>query len=145
MAQPRSRRSIFSTCFGPESQCSLHSSLSWSVLSFRGATPLQGQRSGSASLRRQEYFWPHQFPLDIQCTGLLSANLAWLSNQTARLYLDAFGEIDADLVSCCKGTVGFRLRPTSAQHKQLVVKLFGGSPGTVSDKASMGEQLLERS
>ena len=64
-------------------------------------------------------------------------NLAWLSNQTARLYLDEFGAIDADIVSCSKGTVGLRLRPTSAQHKQLVVKLFGGSSGTVSDKASM--------
>ena len=69
-------------------------------------------------------------------------NLAWLSNQTARLYLDEFGAIDADIVSCSKGTVGLRLRPTSAQHKQLVVKLFGGSSGTVSDKASMSGAIV---
>ena len=60
-----------------------------------------------------------------------------LSNQNAQLYLDAFGAIDAEVSSCSKGVIGLRLRPTAAQHKQLVVKLFGGSSGSVPDRASM--------
>jgi cellulose synthase (UDP-forming) len=33
--------------------------------------------------------------------------------------------------------MGLRLRPTFAQHKQLVVKLFGSSSSNVADTASM--------
>jgi cellulose synthase (UDP-forming) len=61
-----------------------------------------------------------------------------LSNQQVQLYLDAFGAIDAEVVSCSEGFIGLQLRPTAAQHRQLVVKLFGGSSGSVPDKASMG-------
>jgi cellulose synthase (UDP-forming) len=60
------------------------------------------------------------------------------SNQNAQLYLHAFGAIDVDIVSCSNGIVDLRLRPTLAQHRQLVVGLFGGSSGSVSDRASMG-------
>lgn len=79
--------------------------------------------------------------------GLLSTSNAQVScpqglplplpSQNAQLYLDAFGAIDAEVSSCSKGVIGLRLRPTAAQHKQLVVKLFGGSSGSVPDRASM--------
>jgi cellulose synthase (UDP-forming) len=60
-----------------------------------------------------------------------------LSNQTVRLYLDAFGWIEAEVLSSSKSVIGLRLRPTFAQHKQLVVTLFGSSSNNVADTASM--------
>ena len=60
-----------------------------------------------------------------------------LSNQTAQLYLDALGWIEAEVSSCSKAVIELRLRPTFAQHKQLVVTLFGSPSGNVADTASM--------
>ena len=62
---------------------------------------------------------------------------ARLSNQTVRLYLDALGWIEAEVSSSSKSVIGLRLRPTFAQHKQLVVALFGSSSSNVADTASM--------
>ena len=62
---------------------------------------------------------------------------AHLSNQTVRLYLDALGWIEAEVSSCSKAVIGLRLRPTFAQHKLLVVTLFGSSSNNVADTASM--------
>jgi cellulose synthase (UDP-forming) len=60
-----------------------------------------------------------------------------LSNQTVQLYLDALGWIEAEVSSCSDAVIGLRLRPTFAQHKQLVVTLFGSSSSNVADTASM--------
>jgi cellulose synthase (UDP-forming) len=62
---------------------------------------------------------------------------ARLSNQTVHLYLDALGWIEAEVSSCSKAVIGLRLRPTFAQHQQLVVTLFGSSSNNVADTASM--------
>jgi cellulose synthase (UDP-forming) len=60
-----------------------------------------------------------------------------LSGQNAQLCLDAYGPIDAEVLGCSKGVIELRLRPLAAQHKQLVVRLFGASSGSVPDIASM--------
>jgi cellulose synthase (UDP-forming) len=60
-----------------------------------------------------------------------------LSNQTVQLYLDALGWIEAEVSSCSDTVIGLRLRPTLAQHRQLVVTLFGSSSSNVADTASM--------
>jgi cellulose synthase (UDP-forming) len=62
---------------------------------------------------------------------------ARMSSQTVQLYLDAHGWIEAEVSSCSKAVVSLRLRPTLAQHKQLVVTLFGSSSSNVADTASM--------
>ena len=62
---------------------------------------------------------------------------ARLSNQTVQLYLDALGWIEAEVSSSSKAVIRLRLRPTSAQHKQLVVRLFGSSSSNVADTASI--------
>jgi cellulose synthase (UDP-forming) len=68
----------------------------------------------------------------------LARNLpARQSNQTVQLYLDALGWIEAEVSSSSKAVIRLRLRPTSAQHKQLVVRLFGSSSSNVADTASM--------
>jgi cellulose synthase (UDP-forming) len=60
-----------------------------------------------------------------------------LPDQNAQLHLDAFGAIDAEILSCSEGLIRLRLRPTTAQHRQLVVRLFGGCSVNVPDRASM--------
>ncbi len=65
-----------------------------------------------------------------------------LSNQPARLYLDALGWIEAEVSSSSKAVIGLRLRPTLAQHKQLVVTLFGSSSSNVADTARMSGAIL---
>jgi cellulose synthase (UDP-forming) len=67
---------------------------------------------------------------------------ARLSNQTAQLYLDALGWIEAEVSSSSKAVIRLRLRPTSAQHKQLVVRLFGSSSSNVAETASMRGVIL---
>jgi cellulose synthase (UDP-forming) len=62
---------------------------------------------------------------------------ARLSDQTVRLYLDTLGWIEAEVSSCSKAVIGLRLRPTFAQHKQLVVTLFGSPSSNVADTARM--------
>jgi cellulose synthase (UDP-forming) len=62
---------------------------------------------------------------------------ALLSNQTVRLSLNALGWVEAEVSSCSEAVIGLRLRPTSAQHRQLVVALFGSSSSNVADTASM--------
>src|SRR3979411_1137047 len=62
---------------------------------------------------------------------------ARLSNQTVQLYLDALGWIEAEVSSSSESVIGLRLRPTFAQHKLLVVTLFGSSSSNVADTASM--------
>jgi cellulose synthase (UDP-forming) len=62
---------------------------------------------------------------------------AHLSHQKAQLYLDSLGWIEAEVSSYLNGAIGLRLRPTPAQHKQLVVTLFGSSSSNVADTASM--------
>jgi cellulose synthase (UDP-forming) len=62
---------------------------------------------------------------------------ARLSNQTVRLYLDALGWVEAEVSSRSKAVIGLRLRPTFAQHRQLVVTLFGSSSNNVAGTASM--------
>ena len=62
---------------------------------------------------------------------------ARLSNQAVQLYLDALGWIEAEVSSSSKAVIRLRLRPTSAQHKQLVVRLFGSSSSNVADTASI--------
>jgi cellulose synthase (UDP-forming) len=62
---------------------------------------------------------------------------ACLSDQPVRLYLDALGWIEAKVSGRSKAVIGLRLRPTFAQHKQLVVRLFGSSSSNVADTASM--------
>jgi cellulose synthase (UDP-forming) len=62
---------------------------------------------------------------------------ARLPDQTVQLHLDALGWIEAEVSNYSKGVVGLRLRPTFAQHKQLVVRLFGASSNNVADTASM--------
>ena len=62
---------------------------------------------------------------------------ARLSDQSVQLYLDALGWIDAEVSSSSNAVIGLRLRPTFAQHKQLVVRLFGSSSSNVTDTASM--------
>src|ERR1700694_4492099 len=60
-----------------------------------------------------------------------------LSNQPVRLYLDALGWVEAEVSSRSKAVIGLRLRPTFAQHRQLVVTLFGTSSNNVDDHASL--------
>jgi cellulose synthase (UDP-forming) len=68
----------------------------------------------------------------------LTRNLpACWSNQTVQLYLDAFGWIEAEVSNSSKAALRLRLRPTFAQHNQLVVRLFGSSSNNVADTASM--------
>jgi cellulose synthase (UDP-forming) len=67
---------------------------------------------------------------------------ARLSNQPVRLYLDALGWIEAEVSSSSKAVIGLRLRPTLAQHKQLVVALFGSSSSNVADTARMSGAIL---
>jgi cellulose synthase (UDP-forming) len=67
---------------------------------------------------------------------------ARLSSQTVRLYLDALGWIEAEVSSYSKTVIGLRLRPTFAQHKQLVVRLFGSSSTNVADTANMRGVIL---
>ena len=62
---------------------------------------------------------------------------ARLSNQPVRLYLDALGWIEAEVSGSSKAAIRLRLRPTFAQHKQLVVRLFGSPSSNVADTASM--------
>jgi cellulose synthase (UDP-forming) len=62
---------------------------------------------------------------------------ARLSDQTVRLYLNTLGWIEAEVSSCSKAVIGLRLRPTFAQHKQLVVTLFGSPSSNVADTARM--------
>jgi cellulose synthase (UDP-forming) len=62
---------------------------------------------------------------------------AGLSDQTVRLYLDAIGWIEGEASSCTKAVIKLRLRPTFAQHKKLVVTLFGWSSRNVADTASV--------
>jgi cellulose synthase (UDP-forming) len=52
---------------------------------------------------------------------------ARLSSQTVQLYLATRGWIGAEISSCSETAIGLRLRPTLAQHEQLVVRLFGTS------------------
>lgn len=61
-----------------------------------------------------------------------------LSSQAVRFHLDGIGAIDAGIASYSDGVIDLRLRPTSAQHKQLVVRLFGAASGSVPDRARMG-------
>jgi cellulose synthase (UDP-forming) len=68
----------------------------------------------------------------------LARNLpARLSDQTVRLYLDAIGWIEAEVSGSSKTVIRLLLRPTFAQHKQLVVRLFGSSSSNVADTANM--------
>jgi cellulose synthase (UDP-forming) len=67
---------------------------------------------------------------------------ARLSSQTAQLYLDTLGWIEAEVSSCSETAIGLRLRPTLAQHEQLVVRLFGTPYSTVADTASMSGAIL---
>jgi hypothetical protein len=60
-----------------------------------------------------------------------------LSNQAVQLYLDALGWIEAEVSSCSGTVIGLRLRPTFAQHRQLVVTLFGSPSSNVANTASM--------
>ncbi|MDB5578330.1 MAG: glycosyl transferase, family 2 [Bradyrhizobium sp.] len=60
-----------------------------------------------------------------------------LSCQTVRLYLDGLGWIEAEISSSSKTVIRLQLRPTFAQHKKLVVRLFGSSSSNVADTASM--------
>jgi cellulose synthase (UDP-forming) len=70
----------------------------------------------------------------VSCTPDLRSRL---SNQTVQLYLDRLGWIDAEVSSCSEAIVGLRLRPTTAQHEQLVIRLFGSSHVNVADTASL--------
>jgi cellulose synthase (UDP-forming) len=70
----------------------------------------------------------------MSCARTLPAHL---SNQTVQLYLDTLGWIEAEVSSCSKAVIELRLRPTFAQHKQLVVTLFGSSSSNVADTARM--------
>ena len=81
----------------------------------------------------------HVTGLSTSCAQISFARTlpARLSNQTVQLYLDALGWIEAEVSSHSKAAIGLRLRPTSAQHKQLVVTLFGSSSSNVADTASM--------
>jgi cellulose synthase (UDP-forming) len=68
----------------------------------------------------------------------LARNLpARLSNQTVRLYLDATGWIEAEVSGSSRAGITLGLRPTSAQHRQLVVRLFGSSSSNVADTAKL--------
>jgi len=67
---------------------------------------------------------------------------ARLPNQTVQLYLEALGWVEAEVSSCSKAAIALRLRPTFAQHKQLVVTLFGSSSSNVADTASMRGAIL---
>jgi cellulose synthase (UDP-forming) len=58
-------------------------------------------------------------------------------SQTGMLYLDAIGWIEAEVSSYSDAMVDLRLRPTSAQHNQLVVALFGSCSSEVAGIASM--------
>jgi cellulose synthase (UDP-forming) len=60
-----------------------------------------------------------------------------LPNQPVRLYLDALGWIEAEVSGRSEAVIRLRLSPTFAQHKQLVVRLFGSSSSNVTDTASM--------
>jgi cellulose synthase (UDP-forming) len=84
-------------------------------------------------------------------TGLSTSNAqmsfarnlpARLSSQTAQLYLDTLGWIEAEVSSCSETAIGLRLRPTLTQHEQLVVRLFGTPYSTVADTASMSGAIL---
>src|ERR1700716_464294 len=70
----------------------------------------------------------------MSCARTLPARL---SSKTVQLYLDALGWIEAEVLSCSETDIGLCLRPTFAQHKQLVVTLFGSSSSNVADTASM--------
>ena len=67
---------------------------------------------------------------------------ARLPNQTVQLYLEALGWVEAEVSSCSTAAIALRLRPTFAQHKQLVVTLFGSSSSNVADTASMRGAIL---
>lgn len=64
------------------------------------------------------------------------------SNQPVQLHLGGLGWIEAEISTCSEGVVGLRLRPTSSQHRQLVIRLFTLSSVSVADTASMGGAIL---
>ena len=70
----------------------------------------------------------------MSCARTLPARL---SSKTVQLYLDALGWIEAEVLSRSEAVIGLRLRPTPAQHQQLVVTLFGSSSSNVAESASM--------
>lgn len=60
-----------------------------------------------------------------------------LMSGPAQLHLDSLGWIDAEISDRDKLSIGLRLRPTAAQRKELVIRLFGLLDGNVADTASM--------
>jgi cellulose synthase (UDP-forming) len=67
---------------------------------------------------------------------------ARLSNQAVQLYLDALGWIEAEVSSQSTAVIRLRLRPTPAQHRKLVVMLFGSPSNNVADAADMRGLIL---
>jgi cellulose synthase (UDP-forming) len=81
----------------------------------------------------------------VQELSLSSARMSCAANLPARLFdrpvqlhLGGLGWIDAEISSCSEAVVALRLRPTSSQHRQLVIRLFTSSSVGVADTASMG-------
>jgi cellulose synthase (UDP-forming) len=54
-----------------------------------------------------------------------------------RLYCDVLGWLDAEPSTCSGDKISLRLRPTSPQHQQLVVRLFGSTSSGVADRARL--------
>jgi cellulose synthase (UDP-forming) len=72
-----------------------------------------------------------------------AANLpARLFNRPVQLHLGGLGWINAEISSCSEAVVALRLRPTSSQHRQLVIRLFTSSSVGVADTASMGGAIV---
>jgi cellulose synthase (UDP-forming) len=65
-----------------------------------------------------------------------------LPDRPVSLYLDALGWIEAEVFNRSETSVGLRLRPTSLQHRQLVVRLFGAPSDNVADTASLSGAIM---
>jgi cellulose synthase (UDP-forming) len=105
-------------------------------------------------LPRHEIMFAVDHPIELACDGKILAgrvtqlstssaelslqmnHLLRPSGQPARLHLDTLGWIDGNAFEV-SGRIKLRLRPTSIQHRQLVVRLFGSSTGQVADRARL--------
>jgi len=105
-------------------------------------------------LPRHEIMFPVDQPIELACDGQIytgrvirlstsSAEITLqgrlplrLSGQPVQLHLDAIGWIDGTAVPK-SNELKLHLRPTSIQHRQLVVRLFASSTDNVAVRASL--------
>jgi cellulose synthase (UDP-forming) len=105
-------------------------------------------------LPRHEIMFPVDQPVDLACDGQIHAGRVIrlstssaeitlqrrlprrLSGQPVQLHFDAVGWIDGTVI-IEPNELKLHLRPTSIQHRQLVVRLFASSTNSVAVRASL--------